>query len=39
LRLIGLRLGAKTDPRTWQIEFIEPVATRADFARLGSKRV
>jgi hypothetical protein len=39
LRLIGLRLGAKTDPRTWRIEFIEPVATRADFARLGSKRV
>jgi hypothetical protein len=30
LRLVGLRLGAKTDPRTWQIEFLEPVAERTD---------
>jgi hypothetical protein len=29
LRLIGLRLGAKTDPGTWRIEFIEPVAEPA----------
>jgi hypothetical protein len=25
LRLVGLRLGAKTDPRTWQIELLKPV--------------
>jgi hypothetical protein len=30
LRLAGLRLGAKTDPRTWQIELIEPVDEHAD---------
>ena len=35
LRLIGLRIGAKTDPRTWQVEFLEPVAERADAFRLG----
>jgi hypothetical protein len=23
LRLVGLRLGAKTDPRTWRIELLE----------------
>jgi hypothetical protein len=34
LRLVGLRLGAKTDARTWRIEFIEPVAERADAFRL-----
>ncbi len=28
LRLIGLRLAAKTDPRTWRIEFIELGAER-----------
>jgi hypothetical protein len=38
LRLIGLRIGAKTDMCTWRIEFIEPVAERADFFRLGSWR-
>jgi hypothetical protein len=27
LRLVGLRLGAKTDPRTWWVEYIEPVAS------------
>ncbi len=36
LRLIGLRIGAKTDARTWRIEFTEPVAERADVSRLGS---
>jgi hypothetical protein len=36
LRLIGLRIGAKTDERTWRIEFLEPVAERADALRLGS---
>jgi hypothetical protein len=36
LRLIGLCLGAKTDPSTWQIEFIEPVTERADALHLGS---
>jgi hypothetical protein len=36
LRLIGLRLGAKSDERTWRIEFMEPVAERADASRLGS---
>jgi hypothetical protein len=36
LRLVGLRLGAKTDGRTWRIEFMEPVAERADAFRLGS---
>ena len=35
LRLIGLRLGDKTDERAWRIEFMEPVAERADFSRLG----
>jgi hypothetical protein len=30
LRLIGLRLGAKTDPQTWRIEFIEPAAMHDD---------
>jgi hypothetical protein len=34
LRRVGLRLGAKTDPRTWRVEFIEPVAERADAFRL-----
>jgi hypothetical protein len=29
LRLVGLRLGAKTDGHTWQIEFTEPVAEHA----------
>jgi hypothetical protein len=29
LRLVGLRLGAKTDPRTWRVEFLEPVTERA----------
>jgi hypothetical protein len=34
LHLIGLRLGAKTDARTWRVEFMEPVAERADAFRL-----
>jgi hypothetical protein len=38
LRLVGLRIGAKTDRRTWRMEFMEPVAERADFSRLGSNR-
>ena len=29
LHLIGLRIGDKTDERTWRIEFMEPVAERA----------
>ena len=37
LRLIGLRLGAKTDERTWRIEFTEPHAERADPFRLGGE--
>jgi hypothetical protein len=37
LRLIGLRLGAKTDGRTWRVEFMEPVAERADAFRLESR--
>jgi hypothetical protein len=36
LRLIGLRMGAKTDERTWRIEFLGPVAERADAFHLGS---
>jgi hypothetical protein len=36
LRLIGLRVGAKTDERTWRIEFLEPVAERADAFCLGN---
>ena len=28
LHLIGLRIGDKTDERTWRIEFMEPVAER-----------
>jgi hypothetical protein len=36
LRLVGLRIGARTDPRTWRIEFREPVAERAEAFRLGS---
>jgi hypothetical protein len=36
LRLVGLRIGAKTDGYTWRIEFIEPVAARADSALLRS---
>ena len=36
LRLIGLQIGAKTGQRTWRIEFMEPVAERADASRLGS---
>jgi len=36
LRLVGLQLGAKSNPRTWGIEFMEPVAERADAFRLGS---
>jgi hypothetical protein len=36
LHLIGLRIGDKTGPRTWRIEFMEPVAERADAFRLGS---
>jgi hypothetical protein len=36
LRLVGLRIGAKTDARTWRIEFTEPVGERANFSRLGS---
>jgi hypothetical protein len=35
LHLIGLRIGDKTDERTWRIEFMEPVAERADFSRWG----
>ena len=35
LHLIGLRIGDKTDERTWRIEFMEPVAERADFSQLG----
>jgi hypothetical protein len=35
LRLVGLRIGAKTDVCTWRIEFMEPVAERADFSRWG----
>ena len=36
LRLIGLRIGAKTDLCTWRIEFIEPAAARTDAFRLKS---
>jgi hypothetical protein len=35
LRLVGLRVGAKTNPRTWRIEFTEPVAERADSSHFG----
>jgi hypothetical protein len=34
LRLIGLRLGAKTDGRTWRVEFQEPIAAAPDVFRL-----
>jgi hypothetical protein len=34
LRLIGLRLGAKTDARAWRVEFLEPIAERPDAFRL-----
>jgi hypothetical protein len=34
LHLIGLRVGTKTDGRTWRIEFMEPVVERADDLRL-----
>jgi hypothetical protein len=34
LRLIGLRIAAKIDMCTWRVEFIEPVAERADPALL-----
>jgi hypothetical protein len=37
LHLIGLRIGDKTDERTWRIQFMEPVAERADAFRLGSR--
>jgi hypothetical protein len=36
LHLVGLRVGVKTDPRTWRVEFVEPVADRANASRLGS---
>jgi hypothetical protein len=36
LHLVGLRVGAKTDSRTWRIEFMEPIVERADAFRLGS---
>jgi hypothetical protein len=36
LRLVGLRIGARTDVGTWRIEFLEPAAERADFSRLES---
>jgi hypothetical protein len=36
LRLVGLRVGIKTDPRTWPIELIEPVVEHADASRLKS---
>jgi hypothetical protein len=39
LRLIGLRLGAKTDSRTWRVEFNEPVAELADAFRLRSRAI
>jgi hypothetical protein len=35
LRLVGLRIGAQTDEGLWRIEFMEPVAERADAFRLG----
>jgi hypothetical protein len=34
LHLIGLRIGAKTDGHTWRVEFMEPIAERADAFRL-----
>jgi hypothetical protein len=36
LRLIGLRIGDKTNVCTWPVEFMEPVAERADTFWLGS---
>ena len=36
LRLVGLRIGARTDACLWRIDFMEPVAERADAFRLGS---
>jgi hypothetical protein len=36
LRLVGLRIVAKSDVCTWRIEFTEPVAERADASRLGN---
>jgi hypothetical protein len=36
LRLVGLRIGAKTDAGLWRLEFRDPVAERADAHRLGS---
>jgi hypothetical protein len=38
LRLVGLRIGARTDVVTWRIEFREPAAERADFSRLERNR-
>jgi hypothetical protein len=37
LRLIGLRIAAKTDQRTWRIEFTEPAAERLPFGKLGQQ--
>jgi hypothetical protein len=34
LHLIGLRIGAKTDRHKWRIEFMEPVADRAENLRM-----
>jgi hypothetical protein len=36
LRLVGLRIGAKTDEGLWRIEFMEPIAERTDAFRLES---
>jgi hypothetical protein len=37
LRLVGLQIRAKTDVCTWRIEFMEPVAERADAFCLGRR--
>jgi hypothetical protein len=39
LRLIGLRIGAEIDLSTWRIEFLEPVAERADAFRLRNQAI
>ncbi len=36
LRLVGLRIGPKTDACLWRIDFMEPAAERAEAFRLGS---
>jgi hypothetical protein len=39
LRLVGLRIGNKTDPRTWRVEVMELVSASSQCGRYSTRQL